>query len=207
MTQALSHSHALLLNQIGECLKSSKEAWLECESLNIPDKKERMRRLYSDLIDMEQDFQIYKDVMANSADVQSYQSIVDEMRHLHAQERGRMAAEKRERMAELFDRESRCDDEDDVTFAGGETTAGLLCPLTQKLPNNPIVSKLCHHVFERDAIMEYIRARAVGRVKNVTCPRAGCNALIGAADLYVDNNINAQIARARQEQDDQWEHV
>jgi SUMO ligase MMS21 Smc5/6 complex component len=111
-------------------------------------------------------------------------------------------------MAELFDhREDRRDEEDEVTFAGGESTAGLLCPLTQKLPDNPIVSKVCHHVFERDAIMNYIRARAVGRVRNVTCPRAGCSALIGATDLYVDKDINAQIVRARQEQDDEWEHV
>jgi SUMO ligase MMS21 Smc5/6 complex component len=208
MSQALSHDHAVLLNQIGECLKSAKEAWFEAESLNIPDTKERMQRLYSDLIDMEQDFRIYKEVMANLADVQGYDSIIEETRRVQAQERPRKAAEKQERMAELFDHgEGRRGEEDEVTFAGGETTAGLLCPLTQKLPDNPIVSRLCRHVFERDAIMDYIRARAVGRVRGVTCPRAGCNALIGATDLYVDDHINSQIARARQEQDDEWEHV
>jgi hypothetical protein len=56
MTQALCHNYALFLNQIDECLKSSKETWFEAESLNLPDTKEWMQRLYSNLIDIEQDF-------------------------------------------------------------------------------------------------------------------------------------------------------
>jgi SUMO ligase MMS21 Smc5/6 complex component len=49
------------------------------------------------------------------------------------------------------------------------TQAPKKCPITTKTIVNPCKNTTCDHVYERDAILEYIKGK-----RQVKCPFAGC---------------------------------
>jgi hypothetical protein len=206
MTQC-ARAHALVLNQIHECLKSTKEAYVEADAIHLPNSRDRMFQLYSDLIDLDQDFQLYADVMADASPTDPYNSISGRFDAFRRESRGSFQAEKQRRLSEVFEAAAAPGEEDDVAFAGGDSRAGLVCPLTQQMPAEPVVSRVCRHVFERNAIVEYIRAHTHGRVHSVTCPMAGCTAQISLGDLAADPRVKEKIAAARRAQDDGWDDI
>jgi SUMO ligase MMS21 Smc5/6 complex component len=139
-----------------------------------------MESLISELISIEQNFSIYRDALTASSDTASYEEIT-QVADQEFQRRNRaLDTEKVNRLNGVFGRKL---EEDEVSFAGRESTAGLMCALTAKLPDHPVVSAICHHVFECDAIKQYIRSHLVGREKRVHCPVAGCAAEFGMSDL------------------------
>eukprot|EP00546_Thalassionema_frauenfeldii_P004282 CAMPEP_0178910296 /NCGR_PEP_ID=MMETSP0786-20121207/9018_1 /TAXON_ID=186022 /ORGANISM="Thalassionema frauenfeldii, Strain CCMP 1798" /LENGTH=249 /DNA_ID=CAMNT_0020582531 /DNA_START=23 /DNA_END=768 /DNA_ORIENTATION=+ len=52
-----------------------------------------------------------------------------------------------------------------------QTTQSLKCPLTASLYEDPVKSRVCNHVYSRQALQQYMQSR---RGRNVPCPVAGC---------------------------------
>lgn len=201
-----SRSHTVVLNQIHECLRSTKETYIDSQAISIPNVRDRITRLYSDLLALDQDFTLYANVMATAAPTETYLDIERRIAIAKSEQRAQLEQKKRAEMNDLLheDHPAPAREEDDVAFEGGESHAGLLCPLTQKLPTHPVVSRVCRHVFESDAIRGYIRSHATPQEKKVTCPMAGCTAMIGISDLVIDQEVSKRVAEAGKRQDKEW---
>jgi hypothetical protein len=204
----MSQNHAFVATQIAECLRSSGEAFAEADSFGVPLARQRMEALLSELIGIDQTFGIYREALSASAETASYDEVVQLADHELQRRRRALDTDRSHRLANVFGGgRGRQQEEDDVEYAGGETTAGLVCPLTAKLPEHPIVSTICHHVFECDAIKQYIRSHVTGREKRVLCPVAGCAAEFGLADLKEDSAVTRQVSEARHAQDDEYQRL
>ena len=87
---------------------------------------------------------------------------------------------------------------------GEDAMTGLTCSLTMKIPTNPVVSRICRHVFDKDAIISWINNNGRGQVQ---CPKAGCSAYFGKGDLVVDKEICERIRKAKNSQMNDWEEL
>jgi len=71
-----------------------------------------------------------------------------------------------------------------------------LDPLTQTELHDPVRSKQCNHVFERDIIFEFIKnEKKKNRGRVIMCPKAGCNQTIDNDLLQPDLSLKRQIER------------
>jgi len=62
------------------------------------------------------------------------------------------------------------DDDDIAVMSSGNGGANLKCPITTMLMVDPYKSKVCGHVYEKDAIFSHLRKDRMKR-----CPVAGCS--------------------------------
>ena len=158
-----------------------------------------------ELIDMQQEFEIYARAVASSGEQQDFTMLLATVENTKRVQAWELSAEKGRMMGEAFaKREQEGGDDDDVRFEGEDAMAGLTCSLTMKLPTNPVVSRVCHHVFERDAIINWINQNGRGQVQ---CPKAGCSASFGKGDLTVDKEICERIKKAKNSQLNDWEEL
>lgn len=75
--------------------------------------------------------------------------------------------------------------DDEIEIAGA--TLNTRCPLTLRVFKEPFVNEKCSHVFEREAIVEYIQNNGTvfaqssqrrgprGGDKQINCPQTGCD--------------------------------
>ncbi|KAK8894955.1 hypothetical protein M9Y10_023397 [Tritrichomonas musculus] len=190
-----TQNHEYILSQLQECLKSCAGTWKSAEEQGLNDVVNKSKTTYSKIIDLQQDFQIYTDILRSTPEGVSYEEIENrvQMTKLNQQpflnaEKSRMIQVQEQQLQQSIEENSG----DEVEFEGGDTTAGLICPLTTRLPDDPVVSTICHHVYEKNAIYEYI-----GRQARVECPFAGCNALISRSTIITDPKITKKVNEAR----------
>ncbi|KAG4218539.1 hypothetical protein PC116_g32981, partial [Phytophthora cactorum] len=97
------------------------------------------------------------------------------------------------------------DDDDDLIVA--EEHLGIYCPLSMVVMKDPYTSTKCKHTFEKDSIVQFLRAQH-GRAR---CPQTGCNKEVTISDFHPDpvmlRKIKRQLAsqRANMAEDDEDE--
>ncbi|KAK6956538.1 hypothetical protein Daesc_001816 [Daldinia eschscholtzii] len=97
------------------------------------------------------------------------------------------------------------DDDDDLIVA--EEHLDIHCPLSMAVMKDPYTSTKCKHTFEKDSIVQFLRAQH-GRAR---CPQTGCNKDVTISDFHPDpvmlRKIKRQLAsqRANMAEDDEDE--
>lgn len=81
---------------------------------------------------------------------------------------------------------------DDEDFVEEQVRESFKCPLTKQFFELPLTSKVCHHSFSKDAIVEVIRNNN-GRAK---CPIPACAHFIRIGDLFPDPELQEKTTRA-----------
>ena len=185
-----------LQDQIKECMQSCESIWGDSLKYKVPDAVNEMKQLYGDLFDLQQEFAIYKESKTFYDENQGFESVLNHAENLKQQRSVQLAQMRQE---ELRKAAQRISPDEDIVIEESSSTAGLLCPLTNRLPIHPIVSRKCKHVYEKDKIFAYIQINGGGRA-GVPCPMAGCNRNITINDLYEDEEINRRVNEARRSQ-------
>ncbi|KAH8601165.1 zinc-finger of the MIZ type in Nse subunit-domain-containing protein [Bisporella sp. PMI_857] len=100
------------------------------------------------------------------------------------------------------------DEDEDIVIEGSKTD--YKCPLTLQVFKEPYTSKICRHTFEKQAIMDMIKAsdKFIWQMKFVECPYVGCGKNVTLKDLCDDELMRRKIKRflqqaARDEEDDE----
>ncbi|KAI1476185.1 zinc-finger of the MIZ type in Nse subunit-domain-containing protein [Daldinia eschscholtzii] len=87
------------------------------------------------------------------------------------------------------------DDDDDLIVA--EEHLDIHCPLSMVVMKDPYTSAKCKHTFEKDSIVQFLRAQH-GRAR---CPQTGCNKEVTISDFHPDpvmlRKIKRQLASQR----------
>ncbi|XP_073703254.1 E3 SUMO-protein ligase NSE2 [Garra rufa] len=74
----------------------------------------------------------------------------------------------------------------DEDIAVTQSQTNFTCPLTQVEMVNPVKNKKCNHYYDREAILEMIKARHKNK-KKFRCPKVGCgNTDVQESDLELD---------------------
>lgn len=103
--------------------------------------------------------------------------------------------------AESFFRTRNEDDDLEMTY---HSKRSLKCPITMMTYENPVRSKVCPHIFSRDAVMEMI-SRNSGQIK---CPVAGCDKRLTASTMIRDRDTERRLREEEEEDmDDQGEEL
>merc|ERR1712083_739174 len=84
---------------------------------------------------------------------------------------------RREKINKEIDHDADESDEELVILNKDKKSRQDLCPLTLKKIVHPIKNRLCSHVYERSAIINY-RNYLVANDKPTKCPQAGCQATL-----------------------------
>ena len=195
-----TQNHDYILNQLQEISQSCIETWKSAKEQDLNNVADKSKKTYAKIIDLQQDFQIYTDILRSTPDGVPYEEIENRVNQTKYSQQIYLNAEK-ERLIHhqegILDQIAEENSNDEVEFEGGDTTAGLICPLTAKLPEDPVVSSTCHHVFERKAIYDYIRKSGQARVE---CPVAGCTSMISRSTIVEDPKITKKVKEARKVQ-------
>ena len=89
-------------------------------------------------------------------------------------------------------------DEDEIEVTETQNAASLKCPVTGKLYEEPCKSKVCHHVYSRAGIMEYIRSKR----GTCPCPVGGCgNQNVTIDQLEKDVEMEMMVRRQQRRDD------
>ena len=92
--------------------------------------------------------------------------------------------------------------EQDLQIEGGQIE--LICPITCKPFEEPLISKKCHHTFDKAGITSYL---ADGTDGKRDCPQAGCNQVLSIQDFEPDPimTLRCKIAKIQQGERDEYE--
>ena len=184
-----------LSDQINECMTSVASIWEDALKYKLNDSSNQMKDLYGKLIDLKQDMDIYREARGTFEDGQDYDEILSMADNIKRQRARKNKEEKEEKISSVL---SRIRGDDDIVIEEDKTsTAGLLCPITNKLPIHPVIAKRCRHVFEKDAIMSYISGRTGGRNMSIPCPCAACNNHISVNDIIEDPEVTRRVEEVR----------
>ncbi|CCF59699.1 hypothetical protein KAFR_0H02900 [Kazachstania africana CBS 2517] len=77
------------------------------------------------------------------------------------------------------------EDEDDLIINGGQIE--LICPITCKPFERPMISTKCGHVFDKIGIENYLKGTRDGKRE---CPQAGCSHTLKMSDFKDDEIMN-----------------
>lgn len=190
-------------DQLNEILQSTGNVWEEAIKFKSNDIAQKMQNLYGDIIDLQQDFECYLAARSGYNEEDTYEGVVQAAQNLK-QQNARIYQRQKEQQIEQQKERMRGGD-DDIIIEDTPSAAGLICPFTDKIPTHPMVSRRCHHVYEKDPIIAYVR----GNRGTVPCPKAGCSRNITIDDLYEDPEITRRCdeARAQQKNDDDYEAI
>ncbi|MBR4634383.1 hypothetical protein IKO50_05590 [bacterium] len=184
-------------NQVSECLKACGELSQDAKEWKLPNVTDYLYDLSGKLIDLSQDFKVFTQVFQSSKGSQTYDELVRETESQKVLLAQTLADSKQRQLEDLFG------DIDGIQIADDNTN--LICPLLTDIPEHPVVSKRCHHVFEKQLIEEYIRSK--GRAK-VQCPIVGCSENISISDLYEDESISERCFAARtSKRNNDWDEI
>ena len=200
-------NHDLILDNIQDTLNACGDVWSNASEHGLTDLIPQIKQAYARLIDVQQSFRMYTDAFRESLPGDSYEAIIAKADQIKIMNQAFMDAQKMQMLqakeAEIDKNDEGSDEE--IMFEGG--TTGLICPLSAKLPDNPVVSTSCHHVYDKDHIVRYIKERSRGRFPYVECPVAGCNAQISLNTIIEDPKITKQVNQAKQEENEDYEKL
>lgn len=86
------------------------------------------------------------------------------------------------------------DDAPMVMVAAGTPT--YKCPLTLRIIDQPIRSRVCRHFYEEAAVLEYLQSGGSTR-----CPASGCSATISPQRLYRDRGLERRLRKFKSRMD------
>lgn len=94
--------------------------------------------------------------------------------------------------AVIRDDKSTNEEEDDIKIEGGSIE--LICPITCKPFEIPMVSKKCGHTFDKQGITTYLGGPHSRASKD--CPQTGCSKSVSISDFEIDEvmRLRCQIA-------------
>lgn len=100
---------------------------------------------------------------------------------------------------------SLTNDEDDLHIQGGKIE--LICPITCITFKNPMMSKKCEHVFDKDGIKNYFQG-----YPSRDCPQGGCSQNLTLRDFIPDElmKLRCKIAQLKEKnsiKSDNLEHL
>ena len=171
-----TQNHNFVLNQIQECMKACGEVLEEATENKMQTTAEDMKKVYSQLIDLQQDFEIYSSVLEGNPIEMPFESIMQEIEHIKQLRFIDLKRQKEQMMSSILNNNDG--DDEDVELDDTDTSAGLICPITSALPEHPVISKICHHVYDKRAITRYIQQQNSDGKRDVICPAIGCNQTI-----------------------------
>lgn len=203
-------NHDVISNQLRECLRTCEDTWKSAKEAGLNDIAKKTQKTYSDIIIVQQDFGIYADRIRNFTDGETFDNVLQDIEQYKENNSNRLMNERKNLLNEQIQRINQSVEDgsdEEITIEGEDSAAGLICPLTQKLPDFPVVSRTCHHVFEKDAILEYIQRSTNRRQTSVECPFAGCNQMISRNSLYEDPAITRRVKQAKQHGGNDYEKV
>ncbi|KAI1374449.1 zinc-finger of the MIZ type in Nse subunit-domain-containing protein [Hypoxylon crocopeplum] len=87
--------------------------------------------------------------------------------------------------------DGEADDEDDDLIVA-EEHLDIHCPLSMTVMQDPYTSQKCKHTFEKDSIVQFLRAQPGGRAR---CPQTGCNKEVSISDFHPDPVMLRRIKR------------
>ncbi|CAJ1922176.1 unnamed protein product [Cylindrotheca closterium] len=131
----------------------------------------------------------------NQPEITEYSTFIQENKEQELQKINQSSVEiKQERMyldmcTELGDVSAQNQD-DELEVVGGNATVSLKCPITGTLLQDPMRNKVCHHVYSKHVILNYIRNR------NNKCPNVGCvNTNLSIGQLEDDHQTARLVKR------------
>ncbi|EAY23337.1 MGC53049 protein, putative [Trichomonas vaginalis G3] len=194
-------------DQLNECLQSTGSVWEEAVKYKSPEAAQKMAKLFEDIIDLQQDFDCYMAARGGYTEGDDYDNILQQAKQFKDQNSYSYQRSKQQLIEQQKEKIRACDD--DIVIEESASTVGLLCPITNKIPTNPVVSRKCHHVYEKTAIIAYIQSRSMGRNMSAPCPFAGCNRQLSIDDLVEDPEVNRRCDEARDQahKDDEYEAI
>ena len=194
-----------LEDQIRECMQSCESVWSDAIKYKVNDASNAMKQLYRDLFDLRQDFSVYREVKSMNDESTEYESIMQQVHNLKAQRQHVTRIQKEEELKNVL---ARVRGDEDIVIEESSAPTVMLCPITNKIPIHPVVSRKCQHIYEKDAILSYIQDRTGGRQNlSVPCPVAGCNKQLWLIDIVEDPEVTKKVNEARrlQTQGDEYE--
>lgn len=201
-------NYQFINTQISDIMKACQASFKETGKIGMKDSQNKLDNLYSQLLDLQDEFSIYTSAVMEAGDNDDYDTVLENTAATLIT-RSRYLSVHKEAMMKQFrtgatETTAGVEDEDDIQFEGGEV--GLKCPLTTRLPTHPVISNICHHVFEKDAIINYIRQNGGHqRTGRCQCPVAGCNTFISIDSIVEDKVITAKVNEARRKEQNDWE--
>ncbi|XP_055066036.2 E3 SUMO-protein ligase NSE2 [Misgurnus anguillicaudatus] len=91
------------------------------------------------------------------------------------------------------------EEELDDDIAVTQSQPNFTCSLTQDVMVNPVKNKKCQHYYDKDAILEMIKARHRNK-KRCRCPKVGCgNADVQESDLELDLVMKRKIQNQKRQ--------
>jgi len=92
-------------------------------------------------------------------------------------------------------------EQDDIVMLGTQALANFACPISGKPVDHitdPVRSQLCRHIYDNEAVVNYIRAHAVRTRKNIRpvpcrCAAAGCPKVLTEEILVCDESLKLEI--------------
>ena len=201
MSSHKSFTQQYFIDTINECMKSCGDLWEESNKNKINDVSNDMKELFSKYIDLKQDFDIYLDIKKEfDGPLNEINQQISNYKRIHFFELNE------NKKALITEQLSKIQIEEEV-IVEKKSKSGYLCPISQKIPDNPIISKKCGHIFEKSAIFSYIQTKKdLNQV--VSCPVAGCKFSISKNDLYEDPQINKEILDAKKSlKEDEYQKI
>jgi len=185
--------HQYLSEQIDDCLRGCGDAWEDSVNNHLNSVSEKLKSTFEDIIDLQQDFRLYQDSRRSLQNLNDFSTVIDFMEQLRITRGQQLLNEKAGIIAKQISKFKT--DEEEIVFEGGDETLGLICPLTSRIPETPVISVKCKHVYEKNAILNYIRHGSGGG--QVSCPVAGCGQFITAKDIREDEHISKAVLEAK----------
>lgn len=172
-----------LSNKINTCLDYCKTVWENAAKYKVPEVADEMEKLYGALIDLSNENRIYISSFLDARDVPLEEKIA-----YHTSLGSETREAEKQRMidnvkADILPSEEIVEDESD--------NISLICPLIRDLPMVPVISSVCKHVYEEEAILNYLKS------ESRKCPVSGCSKLIRKRDIMRDENIKVLVERTR----------
>lgn len=85
---------------------------------------------------------------------------------------------------------SAANQDDELEVMEGASTVNLKCPITTMLLQDPVKNKVCHHVYSKHAIREYVK-----RNRRCPCPCVGCGNTDVTMSQLEDDMATARMVR------------
>lgn len=110
--------------------------------------------------------------VSNQAEVEDYSALLQESIDAEMERINRSSVEiHQEKMyldtCQKLGEVSAANQDDELEVMEGASTVNLKCPITAMLLQEPVKNKVCHHVYSKHAIHQYLQ-------RNRKCPCVGC---------------------------------
>ena len=177
------------INQYIEDLIDCAESYMRIESNPNPQIESEYKQTLKTMLELEAQLHGHIKALRNSqnnpeaiederAFKNEYQQIVNESKEIISDDHPKLKQLRRRMWYACHENEPFPEEDDDIIM---DETKNFICPLTKQRFVDPVKSKICGHVFSREAIMNFLQGS-----RKLKCPVAGCSMSFGRDDLEDD---------------------